>query len=393
MWLATAVSGFGDGLVFVAFPLLLTTRTNDPRLTAAVVVAGRLPWILLAIPAGAIADRHEHRLLLTLVELGRAALLIIFGLVVLQGVVSVPLILVTVFLVGLGETLFVSGSHAALPSLVSPGDLAQANGVLFSVQTATENLIGPAIAGVVFAAAMAAPFLLDGGSFAVSAVLLFLAVPVVVQRPAPTSSLRTDVREGLKYFKSQPAFRSLAITIAVLAFCQAMVYGIVVLFARDILGLSSVGFGLLVAGAALGNVIGGVFAGRLDARFGPAKLIPASAVVASVAYVFAGLTSNAVISGSAFALEAVAVAVCSVSSVAFRQRTTPPALLGRLNNIYRFFVYSAAPAGALVGGVLAKATSLRWPFLFAAAVQLAAIAALGPTLSRRLTFAVAAASA
>jgi MFS family permease len=384
VWAATAASGIGDGLVFVAFPLLLVS-TGDPLVTAGVLIAGRLPWLLLGLPAGAIVDRRDHRSLLTLVELGRAALLLGFAVVVVLGFHSVPMVLGTVFLIGVGETFFLSGSQAALPSLVPRQDLAQANGSLFAVQTATENLIGPAIAGLLFAIAVAVPFFVDAASFTLSAVLVMLAIPTTTRLPPPRRPLRRDIKEGLTYFRGHPALRSTAALIAMLAFCQAMVFGVVVLFATDVLGLSSVGFGLLVAGAAMGNVIGGALAGRLDGRFGPARLVPVTAVVAAIGYLAAGLTSNPFVSGAAFAVEAVAVAICSVSTIAFRQRAVPMELLGRVTNVYRFFIDGAAPVGALVGGVLAAATNLRVPFVAAAVGDLLVVALLGPGLVRALS--------
>jgi len=296
----------------------------------------------------------------------------------------VPLVLGTVFLIGLGETFFLSGSQAALPTLVARHDLAQANGSLFAVQTATENLIGPAIAGLLFAVAVTVPFFVDAASFTVSGVLILFAIPATTRLPPPARPLRHDVKDGLAYFRRQPALRATAGLIAMLAFCQAMVFGVVVLFATDVLGLSSVGFGLLVAGAAMGNVIGGALAGRLDVRFGPARLVPVTAVVAALGYLVAGLTSNPFVSGAAFALEAVAVAVCSVSTVAFRQRAVPLELLGRVTNVYRFFIDGAAPLGALAGGFLAAATNLRVPFVAAAIGDLLTVAVLGPGLVRTL---------
>src|SRR4051794_25318524 len=54
---ATGVSGMGNGLVLAAFPLLAARMTDDPRLVVSVTVAVRLPWLLVALPAGALVDR------------------------------------------------------------------------------------------------------------------------------------------------------------------------------------------------------------------------------------------------------------------------------------------------------------------------------------------------
>jgi len=174
---ATAVSGIGDGLVLAAFPLLAAQLTNEPTLIVAVTVAARLPWLLVALPAGAIIDRGDRRRLVVMVEIGRTAVLAAFAVVVVIDHGVFGALLVAVFLIGVGETVVDSAMHAVLPQLVPPDRLAHANGLLFSTETATENLLGPAIGGVLFAAVAALPFVIDGISFAIAAVLLAVALP------------------------------------------------------------------------------------------------------------------------------------------------------------------------------------------------------------------------
>jgi len=70
--LATGISSLGDGLVLAAFPLLAAHLTDDPRLVVAVTVVARLPWLLVALPAGAVVDRSDRRRLVVRVEVARA---------------------------------------------------------------------------------------------------------------------------------------------------------------------------------------------------------------------------------------------------------------------------------------------------------------------------------
>src|SRR6202048_145135 len=82
LWLAGGVSSIGDGLAAVALPLLAVTLTRDPRLVAGVVVAQRLPWLLLGLPAGSLVDRWDHRRVLAISEFSRTAILLTLGLAV-----------------------------------------------------------------------------------------------------------------------------------------------------------------------------------------------------------------------------------------------------------------------------------------------------------------------
>ena len=292
---ATAVSGIGDGLVLAAFPLLAAQLTNEPTLIVAVTVAARLPWLLVALPAGAIVDRGDRRRLVVMVEIGRTAVLAAFAVVVVIDHGVFGALLVAVFLIGVGETVVDSAMHAVLPQLVPPDRLAHANGLLFSTETATENLLGPAIGGVLFAAVAALPFVIDGISFAIAAVLLAVALPAAsVGRRASPRRIRADMAEGFAYFVRSPILRLLAAFVAMLAFCQSVVFGPLVLFALDELGLSDASYGFLLGVAAIGNVVGGAVAGRLDRRFGAVVILPASGLVAAIAYVACGGATNGV---------------------------------------------------------------------------------------------------
>src|SRR4030088_3376448 len=82
---ATGVSAVGNGMAFVALPLLAVTMTKDPLLIAGVAVAGQLPWLVFALPAGALADRVNRRRLAVEVEVFRAAVLTAFVVTILTG--------------------------------------------------------------------------------------------------------------------------------------------------------------------------------------------------------------------------------------------------------------------------------------------------------------------
>jgi len=305
-----------------------------------------------------------------MVEIGRTAVLAAFAVVVVIDHGVFGALLVAVFLIGVGETVVDSAMHAVLPQLVPPDRLAHANGLLFSTETATENLLGPAIGGVLFAAVAALPFVIDGISFAIAAVLLAVALPAAsVGRRASPRRIRADMAEGFAYFVRSPILRLLAAFVAMLAFCQSVVFGPLVLFALDELGLSDASYGFLLGVAAIGNVVGGAVAGRLDRRFGAVVILPASGLVAAIAYVACGGATNGVGAALALTLEAVAVAIGNVANLTLRQRIIPNELLGRVGSVFRFFIFGAVPVGALVGGLVASRFGLRAPFVVAGVLQ------------------------
>src|ERR1700731_2981878 len=107
-WLlgATGTSAVGDGLVFIALPLLAVTLTRRPILIAGVAVAGKLPWLLVSLPAGALADRVDRRRLAVTIEAVRAGVLVGFGVAVLLGRVPLVAVYLVAATVGALETAF-----------------------------------------------------------------------------------------------------------------------------------------------------------------------------------------------------------------------------------------------------------------------------------------------
>jgi predicted MFS family arabinose efflux permease len=301
--------------------------------------------------------------------------------------VSLVAIYAAAFALGALETAFSAASQACLPSLVAVDELPRANGYLFAAQATGEQFAGPALGGLLFAAAAALPFVLDGVSFLASAALLCLALPRRRRRASaapPRESFGTDLASGLRWFTTHPVLRLLALVVASLAFCQSMVLAILVLYCLRVLHLGHAGFGLFLALAAVGNVVGGLLAGRITARLGTGRVVFAAALLAAAAYIVVGMTSALGIALLALAAEAVAVAVGNVATLSLRQSLIPSELLGRVGNAFRMCIFGVIPLGALAGGLIAHSVGLHAVFIVAGGLQLVVIAMVGPRLARRL---------
>jgi Transmembrane secretion effector len=262
-WLlaATGTSALGDGLVLVAFPLLAVTLTNRPLLVAGVAIAGNLPWLLISLPAGALADRIDRRRLVATVEVIRAIVLLGLGIDILTGHIALAVLYLAAFTVGALDTAFAAATRASLPALVQSGDLPRANGYLFAAETAGEQSAGPALGGLLFSWAPAAPFLGDALSFIGSAALLATALPKTNhQRPPSPTTLMGDVRVGLRWFRTHPPLGLIALVVSTFAFCQSAVISVLVLYGLHVLDLTKAGYGLFLAVGAIGDVLGSLLA-------------------------------------------------------------------------------------------------------------------------------------
>jgi len=381
----------GDGLALVAFPLLATRLTHDARLIAGVALATRLPWLLVSLPAGAIADRVDRRRLLAAVELLRMAVLIALAVSIASHRVDLAQIYAAAFVLGSCETAFIAATQAVVPQLVPTDQLARANGRLVVSESSGEQFVGPAIGGLAFAAAASLPFVADGVSFAASAVLLTRALPrrdrAVEPSPGPAPPrrpIRRDVAEGLRWLAGDRVLRATVALIASFAFCQALGMAILVVYGLVVLHLSGAGYGFFVAASALGNLLGAAVARRALARRGTAAVLVAAGILAAAGFAVVGLTSDVVVAAAALAAEAVAVGIGNVATLSLRQARIPDHLAGRVNAASRMCTLGSASVAALLGGALVTFAGPHAPFLIGAGIQLVAAVALGAVLGRHL---------
>jgi MFS family permease len=388
LFTANGLSALGDGLVLVAIPLLAVTKTSNPLLIAGVVVAGRLPALLVAIPAGALADRLDRRRLVVAINLAQAAVLGLFSLLVISGHDDLAVLYATTFLLGAGAIAFDLTSQACLPQMVPPPQFSRANGYLLAADYSGEQFAGPALGGVLFATARAVPFVGDAVSFVASALLARSALAPSPGGPAEPRQAqkpwRGEIRAGLRWFRTHRLLRLLALVVAMLAFCQAMVLSELVLYGTRELHLTKTAYGLAFAGMSAGNIAGSLVANRAHARFGDLRSISAAALIAGAAYLALADTTTVGLAVAVMFFEAVAVAIGNVTTLTIRQQVIPSDMLGRVGSVFRMIIVGFIPLGALLGGAVAAAVSVRWAFATAGMLQLLVFAASFPVLRRRL---------
>ena len=322
LWAASTVSSLGDGMYLAALPLLAATLTRDPLAVSVVTFAGWLPWLLFALPAGALVDRLDRRRVMWTVDAARALVVGALTVAVLAGWASIPLLAVAGFLVGAGQTLFENAAQAMVVAVAGrdPRRLERANGQLVASLTVGQQLIGPPAGSAAFAFAPWLPFLADAVSFGASAGLVAaingqfqpegvpggvpedspagalephrpvpgppegepspaaeLAAPVVHSPPSPpvlpsspspptVRNLRAEIAEGLRFLFGHRLLRACVLLVSASNLAFMAGEAVLVLFATEELGLGSRGYGLLLAAVALGGLPGSLLAARVGGR-------------------------------------------------------------------------------------------------------------------------------
>jgi MFS family permease len=373
-----SLASSGDGLALGAVPLLAVVVDPHPVAVSAVVAADNLPWLLVALPAGAFADRFERGPVMALANVVRALVILAAALLIVNGQMRLWLLILVVLVSASARAIYYSSLQAMVPDLVKSEELEHANGVLMGAESGTEHLGGPIVGSSLFAVSNALPFFVEGVMFVASCVPF---VSFRAKAPQQTSS-SASVWEGVRLLFADRHMRFLILLVASLAGLQGMESGVLVLLATKVWGVRVGAYGLFLAVIAVGNLVGGLVADRVVKRFGSAQTLVGAAVVSGLAYLIMASADSWHLASPASALGGVAVAGGSVCATSLRQRFTPPEMMGRVGAAYRGIVWGAAPVGAIAAGSLAAIWSLRLPLAVAGVLQIAVALVLARPLLR-----------
>jgi MFS family permease len=377
---ALVASGFAnlaDGVFQVALPLLAVQLTRSPLLIAGVNLAARLPW-LLALVAGALADRLDRRQTMVQVNLVRTVLLGGLALAVATDLASLAMLYAVALLLGLAETLFDTSAQSLLPALVPREALTTANSRLFAVELVANTFVGPPLGGLLAAVGLAVAMGVPALAYLAGAGCLALLAGSFRATGAGergTTRLRDEIAEGARFVWRHPVLRPLAIMLGLQNMAFAAVFSVFVLFAVEPgpMGLSKAGYGILLATLGVGSLLGTWLAVPAERRLGRVRILVVSVLLNVASLVVYVLTTSAVLVGISLAVSGVGIVLWNVVTVSLRQRITPDRLLGRMNAAYRLVGWGTMPIGSLLGGVLAEWLGLRPAFLVAAAITLATL--------------------
>jgi MFS family permease len=366
-WLVASswTSNLGDGIALAAGPLLVQSQTSSAFLVALAALVQRLPWLLLGLWAGAIADRVDRRLLVVVANLARAGVVAVLCAFVLTGHVSIGVVLGALFGLGVAEVFVDTTTSTLLPMLVDRRDLGTGNARLQAGFLAGNQLVGPPVGAFLFAAGAAWPFLVQ----AVSIVLAVLLVARIATTPPPARAtrghVRRDIAEGVRWILGNPPVRTLAVVILAFNVTWAAPWAILVTYSIDHLGMDEVGFGLLTTASAVGGIVAVALYGRLERRVSLANLMRVCLSLEVLMHVVLALTTTGWVAVLVMGVFGLYAFVWGTVSTTVRQRAVPTALQGRVSAAYMVCVFGGTAVGQLLGGVLAQTWGITAPFWFA----------------------------
>jgi predicted MFS family arabinose efflux permease len=347
-----------------------------------------LPFVLMAIPAGLLADRISRRALMASAEALRAAALLAILLLIGLHQLTLPLLALAGFIAVCGTVVYSVAAPALVPSLVPPQQLPAANTRIELARTIA-FASGPALGGLLVGWLGAAPAFAFAAALSVIAVVLLSGLYEPQRTATPRRHPLHEIREGAAFVMQHPLLRPVFVTQFIFNTGSFLLLAVFVPYAVRHLALSASGVGITLAMYGVGMVVGALLATRVMRRLtfgtviglGPVTGFVASAIMASTT-----LIPAAPLAGLGFFLLGVGPILWVISTTTLRQSVTPPSLLGRVSAI-NILSYGARPLGsalgAIVGGLYGAETCLYLAVAIFAAQALVILMSPAVALARQ----------
>lgn len=375
LWLAVLASNAGTWMQTVGAQWLVVREPHPATWTSLVQTATVLPVLLLALPAGTLADAFDRRRLLLVVQGGSFVVAGVLTVLTALGQMPPRLLLVFTFLLGAGQAVTIPTWQAVIPEVVPRAELPAAS-ALGAVNTNLARSAGPAVAGLLVAQlGSAAVFGFNALSFAIFAVVL-----VLWRRPQPPGGeppqpFTEAVRAGERFVRYSPSVRRILLWVVLFVVPGSVVWGLLPVVARDHLHLGARGYGTLLAALGVGAIAGALLMPRIRNRFSADRLIVAACLVYGAALAVIALVPRPAVVVTVLVAAGMAWMALVSRLNASMQLFLPNWVRARGFAIYQVVFAGAQAVGALAWGQVTSWTSLPVAYL-SAAVLLAGAAVL-----------------
>jgi DHA3 family tetracycline resistance protein-like MFS transporter len=355
----STVSLLGDGFFFVALAWQVYEISNVPTALSIVWVAWTLPSVIFLLIGGAFSDRYDRRLLMVWADIIRAVAIGLIGVLSIAGILEIWHIAVLIVFVGIGDAFFNPASTVIVPDIVPEEDLLQANALRATLMPLMVRMIGPALAGFVVAAVGSGwAFVIDGGTFLVSAVAVFAI------RPRPMHSedghgigeTIRQVREGLTFVFRYPwLWATLVGALLSLLVFFGPVQTLLPFLVKNRLNLGPEALGLIFAVGGVGAIVTGLAIGQLGLpRKRVTVMYPAWSVGIALLAVYGLMTEL----WQALLISFITQALFQVGQVTWTtllQTLVPRRLLGRVTSVDWMVSTGLVPVSFALTGPIAEA--------------------------------------
>lgn len=376
LWAGQLISLTGSHVTFLALPLVVVLTLNASAWEVGLLGAfSTLPALVLALPGGVWVDRFEKRRIIVLCDLCRAGLLLLVPLAVVTGWLSLPLLLLIAFAVGIFDILFEIAYRSILPGLLARQELIEANRKL-EVSRSAVQIAGPGLAGVLIQV-LAAPFavIVDAFSFLFSA-FFFVRIPAMPKAPEDASpekpSLWAEVKKGVSLVNRDKVLWRLLLSALIMNLFSRVLDSILLLYATRDLGVAPGWFGLIFGAGSVGFMVGSLTSGYIARRLNMGKATICGLLVTAtgdLCIIIAGgdMVIIVLLLLAGQFLFGLGVTNYNINQYSLRQASAPDEMIGRVNSVFTFVARGIAPVGAVLGGIAGTLIGLHLTLTIAVA--------------------------
>lgn len=371
LWIGQTASAAGDALLPVAIAFAVLGIRGSAADLGIVFAAFTVAHVSLVLAGGVWADRLPRQLVMVGCDLVRGIGLVVLAILLLSGTAQIWHLAVGAAVIGAASAFFLPASSGLVPQTVSAGRLQQAN-ALMSLSRSATGIFGPPISGLLIAATRGSGwvFLIDGVTFAISAISLLLLRPGPTETRAAPQPFFAELGAGWREVTSRPWILAAICTFGITNLASSPFFILGAVIADQKLG-GAAAWGLILTGSGIGGLVGGLLALRLH----PKRPL------------FVGFLISSAMSLPLIALvgplPVLLIAACALVSLAsielsntwwftMLQQHVPEHARSRVSSYDWLVSLVFQPAGFMLAGPLAAAIGLPATLLGAAGLALAA---------------------
>ncbi|HKW45783.1 MAG TPA: MFS transporter, partial [Candidatus Eremiobacteraceae bacterium] len=340
-----------------AIPLLVFHLTGSALSTGITYALEILPFALVGLVGGSLADRTDRRRLMIACDFTRFAIMATFSIEYARGALTLPTLYAGIVVISAAAAVFMGGQASSIPYLVGKARSSRAVAALVAAEQ-TSNFITPPIGGAIFAAAGALPALIANASTYLLSQVSLIAVPTLGP-DAPGAwpglgEILRDIRSGFRFLVADAAMLSVTLASFGLNLFGLMGFSITIPYLKTVFGASDALVGVVYGGIAVGSVIGALIAGRFGPHLHFGKALCIAYLVDAVIYLPVLFAHHVVTVLVFFALSSAAGSFQTTQIIGWRIRIVPEGMVGSVFGAVRLVALIGMVPGSIAGGYLAQ---------------------------------------
>lgn len=343
---------FSEQMLIASLPILAVILFNaSASETAFIQFINSLPFLILSIPAGLLADKIPRKLLMIIVEVIRAiAIFFLFFLALSKGL-TLNNLAIYGFLIATGTVVYSVASPALVATFVNKDQLINANRSL-EISRSIAYTAGPALGGILAGIYSGIPTFVLSFTLSILSIIFLIFLPQEPPRKIARKNIFQDLVEGFVFLGKNMYLRPIVVTAFIFNISLNLLFAIFSYYAINNLSFSATEVGIALSCFGFGMILGSYLYNWISTRlnFGSQLILgPISAFIAAILMAFTILLSHKIIVFSAFFLFGFGPIIWTISTVSLRQLITPINMIARVSSVIMTVTFGARPLGAALG--------------------------------------------